>query len=406
MKKYVLFFLVAVTASASFAQRRGRTKPQAEQTTQPTTQVISAPTPAPSVVPEVKGIPVVVMGQIFKSPVQTINLSAIVANGQYMDYGSFTFEPNSNGSFKINAIVPVADFYVLRAGNSHVNLIITNSDTIKVFGDGRDLLRNVNIVGNPDSQHLLEFLRMQTDLGVLRDSIQVEMNKNPMAKKDLDQIYASRYKKFEFFRDRFIQQFPNSPALIGPMQTFDPEKEFDRYNSCAQVVIAALPEGLVAQSLRQNVAIYRQKAASSQLLAPGSLAPELEGPSPDGKVYKLSSLKGKVVLIDFWASWCGPCRKENPNVVALYEKYKDKGFTVFSVSLDSDKNAWMRAIETDKLIWPYHISELKRWDGLLSRSYGVNSIPFTVLIDAEGKVIEKNLRGPMLEQKLQQIFGF
>jgi thiol-disulfide isomerase/thioredoxin len=117
-------------------------------------------------------------------------------------------------------------------------------------------------------------------------------------------------------------------------------------------------------------------------------------------------LKGKVVLIDFWASWCGPCRKENPNVVSLYEKYKDKGFTVFSVSLDSDKNAWMRAIETDKLIWPYHISELKRWDGLLSRSYGVNSIPFTVLIDAEGKVIEKNLRGPMLEQKLQQIFGF
>jgi thiol-disulfide isomerase/thioredoxin len=174
----------------------------------------------------------------------------------------------------------------------------------------------------------------------------------------------------------------------------------------AEKVIAAVPNGQVAQSLRQNVAMYRQKAAAAQLLAPGSLAPELEGPSPDGKVYKLSSLKGKVVLIDFWASWCGPCRKENPNVVSLYEKYKDKGFTVFSVSLDSDKNAWMRAIETDKLIWPYHISELKRWDGLLSRSYGVNSIPFTVLIDAEGKVIEKNLRGPMLEQKLQQIFGF
>ncbi len=398
MNKLILSFLVLVLTSVSFAQKP-TTKPQATTPAQqPASNAVAEPIK--------KGIPVVVMGQIFKAPTETIMLSQFMGNGQYVDYGSFTFEPNSNGSFKIDAVVPVADFYVLRAGSSHINLIITNADTIKVFGDGRDLLRNVNIVGNEDSQHLLEFLRMQADVNILRDSIQIELNQNPMAQNDLNQVYQSRYKQFEYFRDRFMQQFPNSPALIGPMQTFDPEKEFDRYNACAQVIIAAVPDGQVAQSLRQSVAAYRQKAAASQLLAPGSLAPELEGPSPDGTVYKLSDLKGKVVLIDFWASWCGPCRKENPNVVALYEKYKDKGFTVFSVSLDSDKNAWMRAIETDKLIWPYHISELKRWDGMLSRSYGVNSIPFTVLIDAEGKVIEKNLRGPMLENKLRQIFGF
>ncbi len=398
MNKLILSFLVLMLTSVSFAQK-------------PTTRTqASAPAVQPASnnpeKPIAQGIPVVVMGQIFKAPTETIMLSQFMGNGQYVDYGSFTFEPNSNGSFKIVAVVPVADFYVLRAGSSHINLIITNSDTIKVFGDGRDLLRNVNIVGNDDSQHLLEFLRMQADINTLRDSIQMELNKNPMAQNDLNQIYQSRYKQFEYFRDRFMQQFPNSPALIGPMQTFDPEKEFDRYNACAEQIIAAVPNGQVAQSLRQSVAAYRQKAAAAQLLAPGSLAPELEGSSPDGTVYKLSDLKGKVILIDFWASWCGPCRKENPNVVALYDKYKDKGFTVFSVSLDADKNAWMRAIETDKLIWPYHISELKRWDGVLSRSYGVNSIPFTVLIDAEGKVIEKNLRGPMLENKLRQIFGF
>jgi thiol-disulfide isomerase/thioredoxin len=403
MNKIVLFLLVVASAHVSFAQKRGKAKPQTTPTAT-TTQPTSAPSTA--VAQEVKGIPVVVMGQIFKAPSETIHLSAAMGNGQYVDYGSFTFDPKGNGSFAISAVVPVADFYVLRAGTNHVNLIITSSDTIKVFGDGRDLLRNINIVGNENSQRLLEFLRMQNDLNGLRDSIQLELNKNPMSQNDLNQLYMNRYKQFEYFRDRFVQQFPNSPALIGPMQTYDPEKEFDKYSALAEQVIAAVPDGQVAQALRQNVAMYRQRAAASQLLAPGSLAPELEGPSPDGTTYKLSSLRGKVVLIDFWASWCGPCRKENPGVVALYEKYKDKGFTVFSVSLDSDKNAWMRAIESDKLIWPYHISELKRWDGMLSRAYGVNSIPFTVLIDAEGKVIEKNLRGPMLEQRLQQIFGF
>lgn len=403
MKKYVLIFLVLATASFSFAQRKGGAKPQPAQ---PSTQPTSAPSPTSSATPEVKGIRVVVTGQIFKAPAESVQLSSIVGNGQYVDYGSFTFDPKGNGTFTIGAVVPVADFYVLRAGNNHINLIITNSDTIKVFGDGRDLLRNINIIGNEDSQRLLEFLRMQNDMSLLRDSIQIELNKNPMSQNELNQLYMNRYKQFEYFRDRFVQQFPNSPALIGPMQTYDPEKEFDKYSALAEKVIAAVPNGQVAQQLRQSVAMYRQRAAASQLLAPGSLAPELEGPSPDGTTYKLSSLRGKVVLIDFWASWCGPCRKENPGVVALYEKYKDKGFTVFSVSLDADKNAWMRAIESDKLIWPYHISELKRWDGMLSRSYGVNSIPFTVLIDAEGKVIEKNLRGPLLEQKLQQIFGF
>lgn len=399
MNKIILMFFMAITASFSFAQKKPDTKPQA-------VKPVAVPTTTGPAAPVSQGIPVVVMGQIFKAPTETITLSLFMGQNQYVDFGSYTLDPKGNGAFSINAVVPVADFYVLRAGTNHINLIITKSDTIKIFGDGRDMLRNINIVGNEDSQQLMSFLRMQADINMLRDSIQTVLNSNPMAQNDMNQLYMSRYKQFEYFRDRFVQQFPNSPALIGPMQTYDPEKEFDKYSALAEKVIAAIPNGQVAVQLRQNVAMYRQKAAASQLLAPGSLAPELEGPSPDGTVYKLSSLKGKVVLIDFWASWCGPCRKENPGVVALYEKYKDKGFTVFSVSLDSDKNAWMRAIETDKLIWPYHISELKRWDGLLSRSYGVNSIPFTVLIDAEGKVIEKNLRGPMLEQKLQQIFGF
>jgi len=114
-------------------------------------------------------------------------------------------------------------------------------------------------------------------------------------------------------------------------------------------------------------------------------------------------LKGKYVLIDFWASWCGPCRRENPNVVRLYKEYKDKGFTIFSVSLDQDGAAWKEAILADGLVWPYHVSDLLAWNTPLTQTYAFNSIPHTVLIDREGKIIARNLRGESLEQKLKEI---
>lgn len=139
--------------------------------------------------------------------------------------------------------------------------------------------------------------------------------------------------------------------------------------------------------------------------AVGQKAPELEFRNPDGKLIKLSSLKGKVVLIDFWASWCRPCRIENPNVVRLYNKYHSKGFEVFSVSLDRDKDAWVNGIKQDGLIWPYHVSDLLFWQSKAAAIYGVRSIPHTVLIDKDGTIIAKNLRGMALEQALDQIFG-
>jgi thiol-disulfide isomerase/thioredoxin len=122
--------------------------------------------------------------------------------------------------------------------------------------------------------------------------------------------------------------------------------------------------------------------------------------NPAGKVLRLSALKGKVVLIDFWASWCGPCRRENPNVVKLYKKYKSKGFEIFSVSLDEDPKAWKQAIAQDGLSWPNHVSDLLGWQTPLIQSYRFDGIPHTVLLDRKGQILSTGLRGSELEQKL------
>ncbi len=134
-------------------------------------------------------------------------------------------------------------------------------------------------------------------------------------------------------------------------------------------------------------------------------APEIAQTDTAGVVRKLSDLKGKYVLLDFWASWCGPCRKENPNVVNLYKKYHDKGFEVFSVSLDRDKAPWIKAIHDDGLLWSNHVSDLQYWSNAAARAYGVQSIPRTMLIDKQGVIIAQNLRGEDLANKIKELMG-
>lgn len=135
----------------------------------------------------------------------------------------------------------------------------------------------------------------------------------------------------------------------------------------------------------------------------GAVAPDFEQNTPEGQPMKLSDLRGKVVLVDFWASWCGPCRRENPNVVKLYNKYKDQGFEILGVSLDKTKDKWVKAIEKDELTW-HHVSDLRGWSNKVAKRYSVSSVPHTILLDKDGKILARNIRGESLEKALADIF--
>lgn len=151
------------------------------------------------------------------------------------------------------------------------------------------------------------------------------------------------------------------------------------------------------------VASIEAELEKSKNFTVGGQAPDFTQKTPEGEDFSLSNLRGKVVLLDFWASWCGPCRRENPNVVKMYKKYHDQGFDVLGVSLDRTKDKWLKAIEADGLEWN-HVSDLKGWQNAVANEYGVRSIPSTFLLDREGKIVATNLRGPALEAKLKELF--
>jgi len=180
-------------------------------------------------------------------------------------------------------------------------------------------------------------------------------------------------------------------AIIQNMANID----LDYARAVAKHYQADFPSSIFAKELLDAM----PKAAP----AVGDIAPDIKLKTPDGKEISLASLRGKVVLLDFWASWCGPCRRENPNVVRAYQEYKDKGFTVYSVSLDTEKERWIKAIAADKLEWGNHVSDLLGWQSSAAKLYGIRSIPSAFLLDKKGVVVAVNLRGEALHQMLAQL---
>ena len=350
-------------------------------------------------------INVTVSGNIFNAKVDTVYLSQYFGPGNYQNYQKAVL--SKKGDFSMKATLPYADYYVIRVGESHINLIMRPDSDIKVYGDGNDLFNYSNLVGSDESVRMNEFIKVMTAWNQKRDNGVREMQQFPDKKEAINQQLTQEYYNFQAQMQTFIAQNQNSPALIPVVGQIDTENDFGTYESIVNQLYSSFKESPSVQNTYKNYLQIKAKKEEANLLAPGKLAPDFEELMTDGKTkMKLSDLRGKVVLIDFWASWCGPCRKENPNVVKTYAKYKDAGFTVMSVSLDRDRNAWLAAIEKDQLSWPNHVSDLGHWSSRVPQMYGVKGIPFTVLIDQEGKIIKTNLRGEALEAELKKIYGF
>lgn len=191
----------------------------------------------------------------------------------------------------------------------------------------------------------------------------------------------------------------NKDVLMSAFLTTFFEQDFDNHVKLYMDVRDALKNKYPNDPYVKHL-IDRTKG----VLTAGMEAPEIEMRDAEGNIRRLSDLRGKVVMVDFWASWCGPCRRENPNVVKLYHKYHDKGFEIYSVSLDNKRDAWLKAIKDDGLVWPNHVSDLNGWTSTGGKTYGIMSVPSTVLIDKDGKIIARNLRGSELERALEEIF--
>jgi thiol-disulfide isomerase/thioredoxin len=319
---------------------------------------------------------------------------------------------DGNGNFNIKAKNIEPGVYRLRVSDKKVLLVFDGTETAVVCNG--DLVKVPNLiyeVSGSKSSKLYQDIGKQMFALVQKGQFN-EANVQQMVDTTSNALVASFWS---------YTTLPLSNTFLYP----DPEVVVKTHEIAIQKLIKSYPNSRYVQDYREELSPIISQLATQKIRI-GVQAPDISLPNPDGKMYNLSDLKGKVVLLDFWASWCRPCRMNNPEVVRIYNKYQSKGFTVFSVSLDgldemtktrqlggnqanidqymaNEKVKWQQAIQQDNLTWEYHVSDLKKWDCSPAKDYGVTGIPKTYLLDKTGKIVAINPRGAALEREIKKL---
>ncbi|HET6225141.1 MAG TPA: TlpA disulfide reductase family protein [Bacteroidia bacterium] len=316
---------------------------------------------------------------------------------------------DEKGEFKMSAKLSETGFYRVKVTDRNfATFVFSPNEKAQITGDISNLGATYTVEGSPDSKLFWEINKTSMSNYGKRDSLQKVfqgfVNSAQMDSTRMDSLSNSLEKQYNALIDqhnqylkKFIEAHTTSFASLAAIQQLPQEQFSDVYKKLDETLIKKYPKSSYAQS-------FHETFVQQSKISVGSMAPEINMNTPEGTPLPLSSLKGKVVLIDFWASWCGPCRAENPNVVAAYNKYSSKGFDIYSVSLDKELDKWKQAIAKDNLVWKNHVSDLKFWQSPVVKLYNFDHIPINVLIDKEGKIIAKDLRGAELQKKLAEIF--
>jgi peroxiredoxin len=317
-----------------------------------------------------------------------------------------TVKLKSNYTYSKKVKLSQPGYYKITFFNrQYVDFILFKND-IEINVDGNDPNGFMEIKGSPEidiirkTQTILRDVESSPEMAKLSQEFsEAAQVKNEARMAELQSTYMKEVAKGQAAVADLLKNSPPSLGVINLLQSkaIDADTHFDTYLAVATKLKKEWPNYEHSQAFISMV-------DKMKTIAIGQPAPEIALPDTTGQVVKLSSMKGKYVLVDFWAKWCGPCRQENPNVVRVYHKFKDKGFTVFGVSLDRKKDDWMRAIAEDKLTWT-HVSDLKYWQSEAAKTYNITGIPFSLLLDPNGVIIAKNLRGAALEKKLAEVFN-